>query len=128
MSANPPETVTHSAGRLPTLPAQARHTPPAPRGALELRVGDALYSWKRTEPARLYLYGVLAAVVLVLAAVGAVTQDLAAALTGLAAAVLVAVPGAAAVRASVYSPATRAQERADDSARWAAAIRAGGLQ
>jgi hypothetical protein len=108
----------------PPLPPIATRSP----GRVQTRVADALFIWKRTEPARLYLYGLTAAVVLVLAVVGAVTQDLAAALTGLAAALLVGVPGAAAVRASVYSPATRAQDRLDDSTRYAALIRQGQAQ
>lgn len=63
----------------------------------------AVSRWKVTEPVRLYLYGILAAVCVVLLAAGFITQDMSAALTGLAAAVLVAVPAAVAIRPSVYS-------------------------
>lgn len=110
---------------LPPSAVRSDRIESTPDGSLQLRLEDALFVWKRTEPVRLYLYGVLAAVLVVLAVVGLVTQDLAAAITGVAAAVLVAVPGAAAVRASVVSPATYSVKRQEDAARWAAAIRAG---
>jgi di/tricarboxylate transporter len=109
----------------PIPPGLARSgpIPPRPRRPLAIRTGDALFTWKRTEPARLYAYAVLAAVLVVLAVVGWITEDLAAALTGVVAAVLAVVPAAAAIRASVYSPATRASERMEDSARWARMVR-----
>jgi len=81
-------------------------TPADPARPTPIRSRSLLMRWKATEPARLYLFGLLAAVCTVLAAVGVITQDLSAALTGLVSALLVAVPGAWAVRSSVFSPDT----------------------
>jgi hypothetical protein len=68
---------------------------------------------KQSEPVRLYAYTVLAAVLTAAVAAGAVTGEWAHALTGVAAAVLGAVPAAEAARASVYSPRTYDRQLVD---------------
>lgn len=106
-------------------------TPPMPPGLVrrpQAPSSSALARWKRTEPVRLYAYTVLVAVVLVLAAVYGYTEDLSAALTGLAAAVLGVVPAAEAARASVFSPAAEAARREADAQRWSELVRLGVAQ
>lgn len=98
-------------------------TPPMPPGLVRspaVHGPTLLQRWKDAEPVRLYAYTVLGALVLVLAGVGVVTEDLSAALTGLAAAVLGIPAAAEAGRASVLSPATARARRQDDAARWVA--------
>jgi hypothetical protein len=102
-------------------------TPPMPPGLVRTHRNarpSILERWKQTEPVRLYVYGLLAAVLLALVVVGWMTEDLSAALTGILAALLVGVPGAEAARVSVISPATRTEQRLDESARWAAMVTA----
>jgi hypothetical protein len=97
-----------------------------------IRPVPLLERWKDSEPVRLYAYSVLSAVLVALAAVGAVTGEWTSALTGIAAALLGVVPGAEAARMSVISPrshldATVALARAasgDPAARAAAIAKA----
>jgi hypothetical protein len=73
---------------------------------------------KLSEPVRLYCYSLLTAVLVALVAVGYVTEEWQAALTGIAAALLGVVPGAEAARASVYSPKTHIQQMVTSRGSW----------
>jgi hypothetical protein len=79
----------------------SRHAAPGPR-----------FTWKDTEPVRLYLYSVLGPLVVLLVALGVVESDQALLWLALAAAVL-GVPAVERARSLVTSPATAARHDQD---------------
>jgi hypothetical protein len=100
-------------------------TPPMPPGLVRTHRNPApsrLERWRDAEPVRLYAYTVLAALLVVLTAVGLTTGELAHALTGMVAAVLGVIPAAELGRASVWSPATVRDRRTSDADRFAAIV------
>jgi hypothetical protein len=97
-------TVTSDGAPVPT-PDEA---PPVVPGATVVTGVPLLSRWQQSEPIRLYLYGLLGAVLPLLTIYGAMTGE-AAALWGAAAAAALGVPATEGLRSQVYSPRTTLQ-------------------